>query len=571
MTRYGSDVVASLLAEVGVEHVALNPGASFRGVHDSLVNGPEPRPELVLCLHEEIAVAVAHGYAKASGRPMAVLLHDVVGLQHATMAIYNAWCDRAPVLVIGGTGPMSKVERRPWIDWIHTALVQGSQVRDYVKWDDQPHDLASVPESFARAWRTTSAAPPGPVYLCLDASLQEQAVPEGFAYAGPDTYPTPSPPGLARGDAAWLARLLAGARLPLLLTDYAGDTEAGFAALRELAELLHAPVVDCAGRFNFPTGHELNASGLEDELLGEADVVVALDVEDLAGRIGPKLLELGEARTRATVVNVSPAHLRLRSWAQDYQQSLPADRHLTASCESALPDLVAACREDAPSRAAIEDRRRLLAGRRDARLRAWAGEASGAEAPGAVHPARLARELGAAISGRRWTLAAGSLGGWERRLWPFERHRQHLGWHGGGGLGYNAGAAVGAALALDRDTLCICIQPDGDLLFTPSALWTAANRSLPILFVMHNNRQYQNTVEHAERVALERGRPVERRHVGSAIADPNVDFALLARSLGVWGTGPVTSPESLGDAVSGALEVVDAGRPALVDVVTAGA
>lgn len=564
MTRYGSDVVVSLLAEAGVEYAALNPGASFRGIHDSLVNGPDPRPDIVLCLHEEIAVAVAHGYAKAAGQPMAVLLHDVVGLQHASMAVYNAWCDRAPVVLLGGTGPMSKAERRPWIDWIHTALVQGSQVRDYVKWDDQPHDLASVPEAFARAWHTAIAAPPGPVYLCLDASIQEQLAGDDFSWAGPAAYPTPTAPGLGREDAGWLGRLLAAARLPVLVTDYAGDTEQGFEALRELAELLQAPVVDCGARFSFPTEHELNATGMEDELLAEADLVVALDVEDVAGRLGAVVAR------GTTVVNVSPAHLRLRSWAQDYQQSLPVARHLTAACEAALPDVLAACRAVGVDAGLRDERRRLLAGRLEERRRAWRDEAARSEAPDAIPPARLAYELDGVLSGRRWTLAAGSLGGWERRLWRFERHRQHLGWHGGGGLGYNAGAAIGAALALDGDTLCLCIQPDGDLLFAPGALWTAAHLSVPMLFVMHNNRQYENTVGHAARLAEERGRPAERRYVGSGLGDPPVDFATLARSLGVWGAGPVTSVDALHGALGEALAVVESGRPALVDVVTTG-
>src|SRR6266540_6566565 len=174
--RYGSDLVVDLLKLLGIEYVALNPGSSFRGIHDSLVNyesGRQPNPEMILCCHEEIAVAVAHGYAKATGKIMPAIVHNVVGLQHASMAIYNAWCDRTPVMVMGGTGPMNSSKRRPWIDWIHTALVQGNLVRDYVKWDDQPASVAAVPEAFARAYRIAMTEPKGPVYLCFDADLQE--------------------------------------------------------------------------------------------------------------------------------------------------------------------------------------------------------------------------------------------------------------------------------------------------------------------------------------------------------------------------------------------------------------
>jgi benzoylformate decarboxylase/acetolactate synthase-1/2/3 large subunit len=172
MTGYGSDLVVDLLRAVGITHVALNPGATFRGLHDSLVNHGKGDPELILTLHEEIAVALAHGYAKARGAPMAAAVHDIVGLQHASMAIFNAFCDRAPILVLGATGPMDAARRRPWIDWIHTALVQGTQVRDYVKLDDQPASVAAIPEALLRCWRLARTEPQGPVYLCLDAGLQ---------------------------------------------------------------------------------------------------------------------------------------------------------------------------------------------------------------------------------------------------------------------------------------------------------------------------------------------------------------------------------------------------------------
>ena len=157
--RYGSDLVVDLLRAAGIEHVAINPGATFRGIHDSLVNYGERRPEHILTNHEEIAVAMAHGYAKAKGRPMAAFVHDIVGLQHASMAIYNAFCDRAPILVLGGGGPMDATRRRPWIDWIHTALVQGNQVRDYVKLDDQPASVSAIPEAILRAWRVARTEP----------------------------------------------------------------------------------------------------------------------------------------------------------------------------------------------------------------------------------------------------------------------------------------------------------------------------------------------------------------------------------------------------------------------------
>src|ERR1700681_2731134 len=177
--EFGSDVVVEMLQALGIRYIALNPGASYRGIHDSLVNyAIAPAPQIVLCCHEQIAVAVAGGYARVTGEPIAVGLHNVVGLQNAALGIYSAYCDRSPMLLLGGTGPMDSSKRRPHIDWVHTALVQGNQIRDYVKWDDQPASVEAIPESVLRAYRIATTEPYGPVYLCFDTELQEQAVPE---------------------------------------------------------------------------------------------------------------------------------------------------------------------------------------------------------------------------------------------------------------------------------------------------------------------------------------------------------------------------------------------------------
>src|SRR5262245_17034745 len=260
---YGSDRVLELLRAVGIEHVALNPGATFRGLHDSLVNYAGA-PELVLTTHEEIAVALAHGYAKARGAPMAAVVHDIVGLQHASMAIFNAFCDRVPVLVLGGTGPMDTARRRPWIDWIHTALVQGSQVRDYVKLDDQPASVAAIPEAFLRAWRLARTEPQGPVYLCLDAGLQEEAVERATAMPDVARFEPASPPHAdPRAIEEAAARLIA-ARFPVIVTEFLGRRAEATSPLCQLAEILAAPMVDLSaeysGRPSVPGAHPLDMS-----------------------------------------------------------------------------------------------------------------------------------------------------------------------------------------------------------------------------------------------------------------------------------------------------------------------
>ena len=174
---WGSDVMALMLREIGLPYVALNPGASYRGLHDSLVNllGNQA-PQMLLCLHEEHAVAIAHGYAKVTGKPMGAIVHSNVGLMHATMAVFNAWCDRTPLVLLGATGPVAADKRRPWIDWIHTASDQGALIRNYTKWDDQPASVGAVPESLLRAYKIATTPPCGPVYVCFDAALQEQKI-----------------------------------------------------------------------------------------------------------------------------------------------------------------------------------------------------------------------------------------------------------------------------------------------------------------------------------------------------------------------------------------------------------
>lgn len=560
MTRYGSDVIVDLLVQAGIEHVALNPGASFRGIHDSLVH-TDGAPELVLFMHEAAAVGAAQGYAKAAGRPMGVLLHNVVGLQNASMAIYNAWCDRVPMLLLGGTGPKATRNRRPWIDWIHTASVQANIVRDFVKWDDEPHDLASVPASFARGLATTCSAPTAPVYLCFDVDLQEDPAPAGLEVPPLERYAVPADPAPSAADTAWLVEQLRGAERPVILAGYAGRTEAAFDALVALAEALGAPVVDEGVRHAFPTSHRLCASGV-DGILEEADVVLALDVDGLEA---PMRRAAG-----ARLLNVGVGHLKLRAWAADYQALVPAERLITATADQTVAALLDRLSAEPLDAAVVARRADRVAERIAAARREWQASAAAATGDGVVPLERMIWEVGAALAGENWVLANGTNGRIEHRLLALDRPGQYLGWHAGGGLGYGAPATIGASVALGAETIAVDIQADGDLLFLPSALWTAAHKGLPVLIVVNDNRQYGNTVEHAAKIAGMRGRTPERRYVGSGLADPPVDLAALARSFGVWSAGPIADADTLAEKLAEAVTVVKSGRPALLDVLTPG-
>jgi acetolactate synthase I/II/III large subunit len=561
--RFGSDLIVDLLAESGIEHVAFNPGASFRGIHDSLVRR-RGAPEISLCMHESVAVGMAQGYAKAAGQPMAALLHNVVGLQNASMAIYNAWCDRVPMLLLGGTGPKAKPHRRPWIDWIHTASMQAAIVRDFVKWDDEPHDLGSVEESFARALAATNSAPHGPVYLCYDVDLQEDPVPDGFTRGGIGQYAVPSAPAPSGEDLTWLAGQLRGAQRPVILAGYVAEEAAAFAALVELAESLGAAVVDTGVRHAFPTTHPLAATHLPD-FIARADVVLALDVEDIHSHLRARYDDRG-----LTILNVSLSNLKLRAWAHDYQAMVPAERFVTASADSVVAALAGRFRQD-PLPAEVVATRRAAIGDATASARAaWRQRASVATADGLVPLDRMLHELSRALDGTSFVLGGATNGRHEHKFLALDRPRQYTGWGAGGGLGYGVSGALGTALAQPAGTITVDVQADGDMLYLPSALWTAAHKSLPVLVVVNNNRQYGNTVEHAAKIARRRGHGDEARYTGAGLADPPVDLSGLARSFGVWSPGPISDPDTLAEQLVHAVKVVSSGKPALLDVLTPG-
>ena len=573
---YGSDLIVAMLRSLGIEYAALNPGATFRGLHDSIVNyGGNRGPELIQCGHEEIAVAMAHGYAKAAGRPMAAIVHDLVGLQHGSMAIFNAWCDRVPLLVLGGTGPMAVERRRPWIDWIHTALVAGQAVRDYVKWDDQPASLASIPEALLRAYRIAVTEPCGPVYVCFDAALQEMRMPEPVPLPEAARYLPPAP--LQADDAALdeASALLVAAERPVVIAEYVGRHAGAVTFLIELAECLAAPVIDLYsnGRGNFPNTHPLDLTGAEGELLAASDVVLALDVRDLYGALSrvDRVTRRSEpvVPPTARVVHVTLDDLAIRSWAADYQRVTPVDLPILADTSLVLPALVERLRRVAPDGADRRARRQRLAAKHDALRQAARTNAERAWHDVPISPARLAAEVWEAVKAEDWLLVCSTLGEWPRRLWDWDRPDRYLGYSGGAGLGYGPGASLGAALAhRDDGRLCVALQPDGDLLYTPQALWTAAHHGIPLLMIVCNNRTYGNDEAHQELIARARGRPVENRVIGIRLDDPPVDYAAMARSFGVQGEGPIEAPPEIGPALARAIHRVKVDRqPALIDVV----
>ena len=556
-TRWGSDVVADLLRALDVEFVALTPGASFRGLHDSLVNRlGNARPEMLLALHEESAVAIAHGYARVTGRPMAVALHANVGLMHATMAIFNAWCDRIPMLLLGGVGPMDAMQRRPWVDWIHTARDLGALIRGYTKWDDQPASVGAAVEAIVRAWQVTRTPPQGPVYVCLDASLQEQVVDPQLALPPLARFAQPAPVAPPADAVAEAVRALAGAARPVMLVGRVSSDPADWQRRVELAERLNARVLtDLKTGATFPTQHPLHphapgifVSGDAAGVLREADVVLSLDWIDLGGALK---VACNGAVPDATIIQCSQDVHVHNGYSMDYQSLPPADIAMLAS-----PDLlVRALLERLPAtrRAAVQEPPATT------RTDAHAGEG-----PFAIGD--LAHITVDALTAHTPSYIRLPIG-WPGQYCRFSHPLDYIGFDGGGGIGSGPGMAVGAALALrGSGRLPVAILGDGDYLMGVTAIWSAVHYRVPLLVIVANNHSFFNDELHQERTARVRDRPVENRWVGMRMSDPPLDLAQLARGQGAVGLGPVKDAQAYRATLASAVEQVQHGACVVIDV-----
>jgi acetolactate synthase-1/2/3 large subunit len=572
--RYGSDVVVDLLKQFQIPYAALNPGASYRGLHDSLVNyGGNVMPEMILCQHEEIAVGMAHGFAKASQMPMAAIVHDVVGLLHSCMAIYYAYIDRAPILILGATGPMNEAKRRPRIDWIHTANVQGNAVRDYTKWDDQPSAVDGIPASFARGYRVAMTEPQGPVYLCYDAQLQEDPLDRDIRLPAPGASRVPT--RMAADPAALdrLAELLLKAERPVIVAEYLGRDHATVPELVRLAETLAVPVVDVGARHNFPSNHPLNMT--HTGVLDHADLLLALDVRDLerpTTRIESATRKM-QSRLPADCVfaEIGFADLELSSWSMDYGRYQETQVSVLADTSLAVPALTEMVAErlanDGRKQASVVARQTDISLRHAAARARWQDAARLDWDAAPMTTGRLALEIWDAIKDEDWVLTANTLRDWVPKLWDIDQPYRHPGKELG--TATQIGISLGVALAhKGTGRLVVDIAPDGDLMFDAGALWVAAKHEIPMLVVMFNNRAYYNDWEHQIRMARVRGTPPERANIGMDMRGPAVDFAGLARSMGWYAEGPIEDGPELGPALRRAIRQVKDGQPALIDSIT---
>ncbi|HEX4996880.1 MAG TPA: thiamine pyrophosphate-dependent enzyme [Terriglobia bacterium] len=574
--RPGSDFMVDVIKALGFEYCCANPGSSFRALHESIINyGGNRMPELITCCHEESSVAMAHGYFKIEGKPLMVMAHGTVGLQHASMAIYNAYCDRVPVFIVLGN-ILDMAYRRGNVEWVHSVQDAAAMVRDFTKWDDMPVTLEHFAESAVHGYRIAMTPPAEPVVLIADGKLQEEPIAEKNLRV--PKLSLASPPQGDSGSVAECARMLVAAENPVLVAGRAARTANGVKLLVELAEALQAPVVDQRARMNFPSKHPLYAASFN---MAGADMILGLEIQDFwsvlnqqtpLNRLGMESKPVIKPGTKVASISVLP--LSHKSNYQDFGRYEEVDIAMAADAEATLPALI-----EAVKKLITGDRRRVFQerGAKQAEAHRRAREVSRQEATHAwnaspISTARLSAEIWEQVKNEDWSLVSNIrnyMSDWPTRLWDFEKPYHYIGQQGGAGIGYQAPAAVGAALANRKyGRLSVNINCDGDMNYAPSVLWTAAHHRIPLLTVMHNNRAYHQEVMQIQLMANRANRGVDRAGIGTAITDPNIDYATMAKAYGMYGEGPIMKSADLAPALKRAIAVVKRGEPALVDVVT---
>jgi len=575
--RPGADFMLDVIKSLGIEYVAANPSSSCRGLHESMINyGNNKNPELITALHEESSVAMGHGYAKIEGKPMIGMVHGTVGTQHASMAIYNAWCDRVPTIVILGNETDAGA-RRSFVEWTHSAQDAASIIRDFTKWDDNPTTLQHFAESFVRAYKIAMTPPMGPVAIIASGKLQEEPIEEKDLRI-PKLTPVLSPVGDS-GSIAELARMLVNAENPVIVAGRVAHNQAGMTLLAELADTLQAPVNDQRNRMNLASTHPFYNTGS----VANADVVLALEVEDvfmLTHRMSP-LNRIGMDAPRkiikdtTKVITISSGDLFQRSNYQDFARYNEVDMAIPGDAQATLPLLIEACKKIITSdrRIAMQARGAKLTEQHAKNKQASITQAALGWDASPLTPSRISAELWAQIKNEDWSLVGNDafFGRWPNRLWTFDKYHQFIGGSGGEGVGYGAPAAVGAALANKKHgRFTVNIQNDGDLNYAPGVLWSAVHHNIPMLNIMNNNRGYHQEVMFVTTMAARANRDVSRTGIGTKLESPFIDYATMAKAYGMKGIGPITDPKDLGAAIKQGVEIVKRGEPVMIDTDTHG-
>ncbi len=571
---YGSDVMADVISDMGFKHIFVLPGSSFRGLHDSLVNHRRNQnPEMIMCNHESIVVSMAHGYAKASGSTAAAVVHDLVGLMCATVSVFDAWVDRVPLVLFGGSGPQDPARRRP-IDWTHTASMQCDLVKLYVKWTAEPVTLQATVDTMLRANKIASSKPCGPTYVSLDLGVQEDELPGDLVVpdASLERYRSPAPLA-ANADAIDQAvdMLLAADNLLIVGGRFGRDVGVSD-VLTELVELSGAAYIEDRAVVCMPNMHPQNLNG-DPDLRKTADLVVAIDCVDTATVLDAHNNDI-RGRDGQKVIEMTLEHLNPNSWSNAGGPQAAVDLQIDCDPLHGMGQLIEALKVRLEGQ---DDQLKKIAARKDALAEAHAKLRQSQKDKWAdswdsipINTGRLTHELYQAVKHKPWVLPVRNHRSFPEAMWEFEGSGQYLGADGGGGVGYGPGAAVGAALAYrEQGKFPVAIMGDGDFQMGSGAIWTAVHYKIPLLIVINNNNSWGNDEFHQRNIARKRGRPVENAWIGQRMTEPATDYAAIVRGYGGWAEGPVEDPVDLADVFARAISEVEKGNVAVVDVRTA--
>ena len=578
--EYVSDVMAELLAKMDFGHVFLLPGASYRGLHDSLVNhNRNYNPQIILATSKLSAASMAHGYAKATGKPSLCILHDLVGLMNGSMGLYNAYCDRVPVVFLGGAGPLDPDQRR-FIEWNHSASTQADIIKDWVKWTDEPPTGNATLKAMLRGKQIAATAPQGPVYISIDTHVQEQPVDDTLETLDPSLPRYQAPPAMGANEDALqqAAEMIVNAEFPVLVGGRFGMYESVRHPLIELLELTGAGGLNDRAIYCWPSDHPQNISGDKDALL-DADVIVCLDVIDINNTMGTYAIrrrsDILEARGKPApkVIDMSLNGIDNNSWTAFGGPTPPVDLQIVCEPQYGIEQLTAAVRKtlerDDSSHARVSARKKMLSERHDKLRAAQTAKAQEGWDSSPLKIERMIHEVYQALKDKDWILSAANHRSFNEAVWNFPGAGAYLGSDGGGGVGYNTSAAVGAAIALkNKGKFCISIGGDGDYLMAPATIWSAVHYRAPMLHIVNNNSTWGNDEVHQVEVAHNRNRPKENAWIGQAMRDPIINFADVARGFGAWAKGPVGTPDDFAAALREAVAEVEKGNVAVIDVTT---
>jgi acetolactate synthase-1/2/3 large subunit len=563
ITRPGSDLMVQTVRDLGIEFAVANPGSSFEGLQESFINygnPPNVMPEWITALHEESAVTIAHGYAKAEGKPILAVLHGTIGIQHAAMSIYQAYYDRVPVLMIAGNDP----------DFIpaHTAHDMAGLVRSYTKWDAEPKTLDKALVAIQRAYNEAITPPTAPTLVVLSSEIQKENAPNARVPA----YTPPQFPTIDSTRAQEIARSLLAAQNPRIAVGRLRTPE-GVKRAVELAELVGASTSTAAtqGPMSFPQRHPLCGPGADTTY----DYTLGLETGGAQASItGPGLAKIVALRDTTNIGFAGILTPGRGAFGGNREKSAPP---IEADAEASLPLLIEEVKRQLTSdqKARIQERAGKHArANHEAHVTALEEAVEKAKAGwngSPISTARVYAELWPLIMKEDWCFASpsGFSSSHNNQLWDHNKPYSYLGGQGAGGMGYGAPACVGAALAAKaRNRFVVNIQTDGDLNYAPGVLWTAAHHKLPLLTVMHNNRAWHQEYMFVEYMAGVRGRGAERAIIGNTLRDPFIDYAKMAATYGMAGEGPISDPTKLSAALKRGVDSVKRGDPYMIDVIT---